>query len=112
MILREARSDRKEAQHVHIPHLVAGTDIVFENITFENPPNQSGRYGVARKGTGVFRNCNLGKPGHALEGNPAGSSLTAARGRPASHSAEHHCFRSCTILSKKDSYITAASAVR
>ena len=96
--------------------LVAGTDITFENITFENSAGQVGQ-AVALHVEGdrcVFRNCRL-----------LGNQDTLFGGGETSRQYFDSCyiegttdfifgpstavFRACTILSKKDSYITAAS---
>ena len=98
--------------------LVAGTDITFENVTFENCAGQVGQ-AVALHVEGdrcVFRNCRL-----------LGNQDTLFGGGETSRQYFDSCyiegttdfifgpstavFRGCTILSKKDSYITAASTV-
>jgi pectinesterase len=98
--------------------LVAGNDIVFENITFVNSAGQVGQ-AVAVHVEGdrcVFRNCRL-----------IGNQDTLFAGGETSRQLFDRCFiegttdfifgpatavfRKCTILSKKDSYITAASTV-
>jgi pectinesterase len=97
---------------------VAGNDIVFEKITFVNSAGQVGQ-AVAVHVEGdrcVFRNCRL-----------IGNQDTLFVGGEASRQLFDRCFiegttdfifgpatavfRKCTILSKKDSYITAASTV-
>lgn len=96
--------------------LVAGTDITFENITFENSAGPVGQ-AVALHVEGdrcVFRRCRL-----------LGNQDTLFGGGETSRQLFDSCyiegttdfifgpstavFRCCTILSKKDSYITAAS---
>ena len=96
--------------------LVAGTDITFENITFENSASPVGQ-AVALHVEGdrcVFRRCRL-----------LGNQDTLFGGGETSRQLFDSCyiegttdfifgpstavFRRCTIMSKKDSYITAAS---
>lgn len=113
------RNGRKHSTFTSYTCLVAGNDIVFENITFVNSAGQVGQ-AVAVHVEGdrcVFRNCRL-----------LGNQDTLFAAGETSRQFFDSCFiagttdfifgpstavfRNCTILSKKNSYITAASTAQ
>ncbi|MCC6399094.1 MAG: acetylxylan esterase [Bacteroidetes bacterium] len=99
--------------------MVSGTDISFENITFENTAGQVGQ-AVAMHVDGdrcVFRNCRfLGNQDTLLAAGETSrqyfDSCTIEGTTDFIFGPATALFRKCTILSKKNSYITAASTVQ
>jgi pectinesterase len=96
--------------------LVAGTDIIFEDITFENSAGPVGQ-AVALHVEGdrcVFRRCRFRGHQDTLFGGGETSrqffdGCTIEGTTDFIFGPSTAVFRSCTIISKKDSYITAAS---
>lgn len=96
--------------------LVAGTDIVFEDVTFENSAGPVGQ-AVALHVEGdrcVFRRCRFRGNQDTLFGGGETSrqffdGCTIEGTTDFIFGPSTAVFRNCTIISKKDSYITAAS---